>query len=242
MVHWCILCLFWLIPAIISYTPDTGLENAVFQHLDSIPPGWLDDGRPSATCLISFKIAFSDHRHQIHTDEHVIAGSASYGRERIVVQEEGQKTTAADRMVIEMTYDWLHQNSISNRQIANYGRWLRVQLTVAQAEHLLDTDIRIFKREQDGLRRVGTLAYSIPASLHQYIKSVHPTADFDASGRSKDHMACKSGFFDQVAEAETCAAQTRRRSPTSTRLDDRGNQDLNLFPTRQPEFSVPSLR
>jgi tripeptidyl-peptidase I len=173
------LCLLWLLPTVFSYTPDTESKNAVFRQLDGVPPGWSDDGKPPATLLVSFKIAFSDDRHSSHANEDTSTTSASSGLDHAIT---AQDDIVTDRMVVEMTYTWLHHNGISNRQIASYGgRWLRVQLSVAQAERLVDADFRIFKRQHDGLRRIGTLNYSIPLALHRHVRSISPVTDFDAS-------------------------------------------------------------
>ena len=54
---------------------------------------------------------------------------------------------------------------------------VKINVSIAEAERLLDTQYNIYKHK-DGTRLARTTSWSLPADLHQHIKTIQPTTSF----------------------------------------------------------------
>ena len=70
---------------------------------------------------------------------------------------------------------WLSANSLIATPISPAGDWLTFNITVEQANALLNADFTTFTNEATGKDTIRTLSYSVPASLKEQISFVHPT-------------------------------------------------------------------
>ncbi len=66
-------------------------------------------------------------------------------------------------------------HGLSPETVSPSGNMLRVNMSVKQANELLDADYATFKDTKSGRQTVRTRSYSVPASVQDHICFVHPT-------------------------------------------------------------------
>jgi len=93
---------------------------------------------------------------------------------------------APSRLAVSEMMQWLHEvGVVAARIIPSAGRnWIRVNSTVAEAETLLGTTYNIHRdgevdEDDEGSMIIACEAYSLPASIRQYIDFASPTIQFD---------------------------------------------------------------
>lgn len=74
--------------------------------------------------------------------------------------------------------EWLTTNGLNATVLSPFGDWLGFETTVSQAKELFDAEFSTFVQDGSGKSVIRTLAYSIPASLEDYLDVVHPTITF----------------------------------------------------------------
>jgi tripeptidyl-peptidase-1 len=71
--------------------------------------------------------------------------------------------------------EWLSANDLNATVLSPFGDWMGFETTVSHAKELFDAEFSTFVQDKSGKSVIRTLAYSIPASLMDYIDVVHPT-------------------------------------------------------------------
>lgn len=79
----------------------------------------------------------------------------------------------------DAVHDWLYSNGILAEEIEYTPAkdWIKVKMTVAQVEELLDTTYHTYVSE-DGRTAVRTPEWSLPRHLHKHISTIQPTNSF----------------------------------------------------------------
>ncbi|KZV68851.1 family S53 protease [Peniophora sp. CONT] len=83
---------------------------------------------------------------------------------------------------------FLSEHGLSATPVTSAGDVLTVDVTVEQANALLDTEYYTFKSADTGAPAIRTLEYSVPASLKGHIAYIHPTTSFPISAKSGVHL------------------------------------------------------
>lgn len=76
---------------------------------------------------------------------------------------------------VESVGQWLSENGSTATNLTMAGDWLSVDVSVGNANTLLDTQFTTFKHLDSGEETIRTLAYSIPKNLVNHINLIHPT-------------------------------------------------------------------
>lgn len=63
--------------------------------------------------------------------------------------------------------------------------WLKVNLTVAEAESLLKTEYKVYAHSDSGVERLACDEYSVPHHLREHIDFITPTVHMDATVKVK---------------------------------------------------------
>jgi tripeptidyl-peptidase-1 len=103
--------------------------------------------------------------------------SASYGQHWTPKQV--VDTFAPDEDTINAVKSWLVDSGISeDRIVLTPSRtWLRMNLTVAEAETLLKTEYRVFEHKETAKRALAVEEYSVPAHIQRHIDYITPTLE-----------------------------------------------------------------
>lgn len=70
---------------------------------------------------------------------------------------------------------WLASHGISAENITPAGDWISVSVPVSKANELLNTQYSVYTHKASGKQAIRTLEYSLPQSVAQHIKAIHPT-------------------------------------------------------------------
>ncbi len=80
---------------------------------------------------------------------------------------------------LDLVHEWLLDHGIeaSSLRYTPAKDWIKVQLSTAEVEELLETVYSTYVRD-DGLHAVRTPRWSVPAHLHDHITTIQPTNSF----------------------------------------------------------------
>ncbi len=70
-------------------------------------------------------------------------------------------------------------------QTAKSLTWLKVNITVSEAESLLQTQDNIYTNVETGIDHLACEDYSLPAHLREHVDFITPTIHFDATVKPK---------------------------------------------------------
>jgi tripeptidyl-peptidase-1 len=87
------------------------------------------------------------------------------------------ETFAPKNTTITAVKSWLLSEGISEERIKlSVGKnWLRIDLTIYEAESLLKTEYKVFEHGVTGKRALACDMYSVPSDLRQHIDFITPT-------------------------------------------------------------------
>ena len=163
-------------PAAASIPSD---ELAVLEQLSTVPHGWRQEQAPSASKRLRFRIAlrqenafaFEQHVIDISTPDH-----PRYGQhmDRTELKRMLQPSAEASEAVLS----WLESQGVPDSDIEDDGDWINFYVPTIEAERILDTKFYYYLNSVSNNRRIRTLHYSVPESLHQYIQMIQPTTRF----------------------------------------------------------------
>lgn len=161
----------------------TSQEYRVFEQLSTAPEPWIlkEDG-PAIDANLPFKLRihlknrnvsfFQQKVLDISTPDH-----ASYGRH--LGREEVNAMVAPSEDSFTRVLQWLESYNLTS-EAKTENDWVVVSTTIGTVETLLETKYQMFENTKSGKTAARTLAYSLPAALHQYVDIVAPTIKFSA--------------------------------------------------------------
>lgn len=152
----------------------------VFEKIVMVPEGWreLPSMRVNPENTLSMRIhlaqqnvaAFEQKVIEISTPDHPTYGEHMDTDEIKRMLQPSQSTLAS-------VLTWLEGAGISEHVAVEHD-WVRMNVTIAQAEDLLKTKYSYFRDDKAGKTILRTLQYSLPAELHEHILLVQPTTMF----------------------------------------------------------------
>lgn len=143
--------------------------GAVLEQAHVLPDGWQQlSEQPDASDKLLLSIAL---RHP-----HIDGMKSRIESRSHMSRSEVQEMRAPDQQDVDDVMKWLNKNGMANSTVQN-GDWIQVSTTVGKAESLLDMTMARFAYE-DKAPVLRTKSYSIPDSLTDAIKFVHPIANF----------------------------------------------------------------
>jgi tripeptidyl-peptidase-1 len=101
--------------------------------------------------------------------------SANYGQHWST--EKVAETFAAEETTITTVTSWLTSSGISEERItiSNSKSWIRMDLTIAEAESLLKTEYNMFEHTETAKRSLAVDEYSVPAHVSRHVDFITPT-------------------------------------------------------------------
>lgn len=124
-------------------------------------------------------------------------GHALYGQhmDREQVKDYLKPTVGASQAIRQ----WLASENVAD--INDDGDWIRLRVTVAQAEALLNTTFSYYYNEAANVTAIRTLQYSVPVELHDYIQMVQPTTRFGSMQAQMSSLMGGKKVVNQVQPA-----------------------------------------
>jgi tripeptidyl-peptidase-1 len=108
-------------------------------------------------------------------------GSSAYGQ--YLTKSEVEGYVGPSQETVDSVYSWLSTNGLTATPLSSAGDWISVNMTVSQANKLLEADFTVFEDTQstESEKIIRTLSYSLPAEVKDSILTVHPTISFPVS-------------------------------------------------------------
>ncbi|KAF8144383.1 subtilisin-like protein [Mycena galopus ATCC 62051] len=160
-----------------------------------VPSGWAHSHKhPSHETLpMRFGLVQSniDQMDQFITDV-AHPDSPNYGKHWTADQVAAKFAPSAES--VNTVKEWLISNGIESERIRHSPAliWLDVNVTVAEAEALLNTEYHVYEHES-GKKHVSSDSYHVPAHVQPHIDVITPTVHFNAIlGKRSAHEAVPS--------------------------------------------------
>lgn len=160
-------------------TPHVPRTMRVHERREEPPSGFVQRGAAPKDAVLTLRVALAQNDFSgLEKALYAVStpGSAQYGQH--LSKEEVEAFVAPSEETSAAVQSWLSANSLIATPISPAGDWLTFNITVEQANTLLDADFTTFTNEATGKDTIRTLSYSVPASLKEQISFVHPTVAF----------------------------------------------------------------
>ncbi|KAA1474758.1 family S53 protease-like protein [Dentipellis sp. KUC8613] len=151
----------------------------VHERRDSAPSGYAQDGPAPENHMLNLRLALTPRDFKSLEDKlYAVStpGSPDYGKH--LSKEQVEELVAPSFDGLSAVKSWLVSHGLTTEAITPAGDWLRLNVTVKQANELLDTQYMTFTHESTGLQTVRTLEYSVPADMKSHISFLHPTVAY----------------------------------------------------------------
>ncbi|KAI0047118.1 family S53 protease-like protein [Auriscalpium vulgare] len=163
-------------------TPLSGRSMIVHERREAIPGGFVSHGLAPKDAVLNLRLALVQSD-PAGLEEALMAvstpSSALYGQ--FLSKEEVEKFVAPAPQSVAAVSAFLSEHGVTAKPISPAGDWLSIDVTVAQANALFNTEFTTFTHTETGATAVRTLEYSIPADLQGHLDFVHPTTTFPES-------------------------------------------------------------
>ncbi|KAJ7283220.1 subtilisin-like protein [Mycena rebaudengoi] len=151
-------------------------EMLLHEQVDAIPSDFvrLSPAQPDTNIILRINLVQNDLAGLKRSlNDASVPSSPHYGqwlsKEQVIDFARPSNTTST------LVNQWLTQNGIHPSPISPVGDWISFPIAVGQANRMLAADFAVYAHKPTGEQYVRTLAYSIPASLRNHIRVVHPT-------------------------------------------------------------------
>ncbi|KAJ7155603.1 family S53 protease [Mycena filopes] len=168
-------CSMLLLPLVVAAT--SGFHR--MERRAAPPAGFTHIGRAPADELLSLRLALPQANISgLHDTVYEVStpGTARYGQ--YLSRDEVATFVAPSSNTLSAVNSWLISNDLTATPLTRAGDWILVNMTVSQANALLDADYTRFQNNATNATVVRTLSYSVPAELKASIEWVHPTVAF----------------------------------------------------------------
>ncbi|TFY71572.1 hypothetical protein EVG20_g1419 [Dentipellis fragilis] len=192
-----------------SASPHHARSTHVLHRRDAPPSGFVNSGAAPDDHVINLKLALVQSDVS-GLEQKVYAlstpGNAEYGQH--LSKEEVEELVVPSSESVSAVNDWLASHNLTSQVSSPAGDVRSVNLTVKQANALLDASYSTFTNQKTGSTTIRTLSYSIPADLRPHINVAYPTTQFPpTSVSSQSLLASSSRINDNIARAllDSCA-------------------------------------
>lgn len=195
--------------AVIAFA-HSALGSEVFEEVVEIPEGWreLPSMKVNQESTLSMRIhlaqqnvaAFEQKVINLSTPNH-----PTYGDHMSTQEIKRMLQPTQDTLTSVLT--WLEASGISEHVAVEHD-WINMNVTVAQAEKLLNTKYSYFRDEDNKKTILRTLSYSLPAELHEHILLVQPTTMFN--------MRAMRNWIQKIEALPMTSLEVNHRKPPGT--------------------------
>ncbi|KAI0038629.1 family S53 protease [Auriscalpium vulgare] len=190
--------------------PNVSRDTFVHVRRDSAPAGFVHVGPASDSQVLTMRVGLTqsntagliDALYSVSTP-----GSDKYGQHLSKAAVEA--FTAPTDATTASVHAWLSSHNVTFAPATPAGDWLKLSVTVSQANRLLNTNFATFKNQATGKETVRTLSYSLPTSLEGKIAFVHPTTVFPIQPFGKNAAFKPNSAAKRAPDAapQSCATQ-----------------------------------
>ncbi|KAF7359720.1 Serine protease S53 [Mycena venus] len=166
------------------FAPFAGVHSkfVILGRRDNAPPGFSLIGSPPADEVLTLRLALAQSNIQGLQDavyDISTPGGPRYGQ--YLTQAEVDDYVVPSAETLDRVNTWLAASNLMASPLTSAGDWVKVNMTVAQANTLLAADFSTFQIAATNQTVIRTLSYSIPSALQNSIHWIHPTISFPDS-------------------------------------------------------------
>lgn len=177
-----ILLAFTALVAISSASPavPSSSRHVVHEKRNSVPAKWSKRSRMDPTAKLPIRVGLKQRnlqRAHEYLDSVSNPSSKDYGKHWSI--DDVTKTFAPSQESRERALQWLSQNQISSVKNTGALHTLEFELSVAEAEKLLQTEYFVYEHDDSGHVHVACEQYSVPEHIADHISIITPTLHFD---------------------------------------------------------------
>ncbi|KAI9066581.1 family S53 protease-like protein [Trametes sanguinea] len=171
----------------------------VHDSRSAAPQGFRASSAPHPDTVLNLRIALkqSDPTGLIEKLYDVSTpGSSNY--RKFLSKAELEKYTAPSAESLAAVTSWLASNGVKATSGAT-NQWLNIEVPVATANAMLDTEFSVFEHQDTGISAIRTLSYSVPASVKPHLDFIYPATSFPVNA----NRAASSVYFASSAHNST---------------------------------------
>ena len=170
--------------------PMLNSRHVVHERRDRLPTHWVKSARIHEDSVIPMRVALTQNN--LHrADEFMMdvshPDSPNFGKHWTA--KEVAEMFAPSQETVSLIHDWLAQSGISSDRIKESQslNWIHANVTVSEAERLLNTKYYEFTHLESGQTHVACEEYSVPEHVQGHVDFITPTLHFDTKieGRKK---------------------------------------------------------
>ncbi|RPD78397.1 subtilisin-like protein [Lentinus tigrinus ALCF2SS1-7] len=151
----------------------------VHERRTEVPNGFKYVGKADPTAILDLRVALvQSNPSGLEAALYDVSNPDSANYRKHLSKAEVDAMVVPKPESVQAVKTWLSKNNISAETASPSGDWLSIQVPVAQANHLLDTQFNEYTHEQTGLTALRTMSYSVPASVQGHLDFIHPTTSF----------------------------------------------------------------
>ncbi|KAF2671016.1 tripeptidyl-peptidase 1 precursor [Microthyrium microscopicum] len=150
------------------------------KELHNPPRKWTRVGPAPSDAILNLNIGMKmagwgeleRHLYEVSDPSH-----ARYGQH--LTQDEVTQLSRPHGHALDSLHEWLASHGYTSEKLKYTPAkdWVKVSISVCDAEKLLKTKYSVFRHE-DGTEVIRTPQYSLPTELHQHVASIQPTNSF----------------------------------------------------------------
>ncbi|OCH89202.1 subtilisin-like protein [Obba rivulosa] len=173
----------------VSATP---LAARVFHDDPRVPSGYKVLRRAAPHTILPFRIGLRQSNIE-DIEEYLLdvshPESPNYGKHWSAAQV--AETFRPSQESVESVHSWLVESGIdvSRIRLSASGAWVQANVTIVEAERLLETEYYIYEHEETAGKHIACgQGYTLPAAVAPHVDIVLPTIHFDAKRRGRRSM------------------------------------------------------
>ncbi|KAE9366063.1 hypothetical protein N431DRAFT_517109 [Stipitochalara longipes BDJ] len=182
-MHFSLIAVCGLLTAAIAAPTANSKRHAVHERRERLPSQWKRNAKIHGDSTLPMRIALTQSNLD-RADEFLMdvshPESPNYGKHWSA--KKVAETFAPSQESYSSVLDWLAEHEISAKHIKQSQSlsWLHFNVTVSEAEGLLNTQYFEYKHTTTGQVHLACEEYSLPEDLKNHIDFVTPTVHFDA--------------------------------------------------------------
>ncbi|KAK3811011.1 MAG: family S53 protease-like protein, partial [Benniella sp.] len=155
-----------------------GLGHYVsFENLGAIPVLWLEKGAAPQDHVLPFRIGLKPQNFQLFEQpSYEISDPTHPSYRKFMTAEAIDALLDPSQQSVDLVHSWLNVLGINP---VHDHRWITFNLTVSQAEILLQAKYNVYDHSVSNKTIIATLSCSIPSALLDIIEVIMPTTYFD---------------------------------------------------------------
>jgi len=164
-----------LLPSLVTSLPS---QYQVKERL-VVPNGWSKVSEAPKNGFVSLQIALKQGNFaQLEKELYEVSDPSHIRYGQYLSLEEVQRLVRPSDEAQEKVNKWLQSMGVTTITQNTAGDVLTLQLSIHDAEKLLDTKYAVYRNIHDGTKLLRTTEYALPRALHEHIDSIHPTTTF----------------------------------------------------------------